>query len=103
MNPLDGFQGNSPPGWYRPNALGLYDLVGNVMEWCRDPVDESGRPLESGRVDASQPAFRIFRGGGISLAPQKARITFRSPQFARRQTVAFGVRCVIRFPRRVEP
>ena len=58
-------------GQLRPNAFGIYDLHGNVCEWCADwlavdyyakaPVDDpSGSPTGSGRV---------LRGGGwINLA-----------------------------------
>jgi formylglycine-generating enzyme required for sulfatase activity len=62
----DGFVYTAPVGQYRPNAFGLYDMHGNVWEWCSDGYDEKyyGR---SPAVDPPGPyeaANRVIRGGG---------------------------------------
>jgi len=53
-------------GSYEPNGWGLYDMHGNVAEWCSDRWNNSNLP--GGRViDPPGPAtgqFRVLRGGG---------------------------------------
>ena len=45
-------------GTKQPNELGIYDMTGNVNEWCQDGMDYGGknRSLNSG-------AFKVYRGG----------------------------------------
>jgi uncharacterized protein (TIGR02996 family) len=68
-----------PVGSYPPNAFGLYDMIGNVWEWCQDRYD--GRYYSSSpRQDPPGPTSgsdRVVRGGcwdGLSAA---CRIAYR--------------------------
>jgi formylglycine-generating enzyme required for sulfatase activity len=57
-----------PVGQKRQNRLGLYDMLGNVSEWCWDVYDEGYykvSPSEDPR-GAERLEFRVHRGGGWS-------------------------------------
>ncbi len=65
------FKGNSQDATHevrtkKPNALGLYDMLGNAMEWCSDFMDANYYSAKNNNVDPQGPpagAGRVYRGG----------------------------------------
>ena len=59
-----------PVGAKLPNSLGLYDMHGNVFEWCKDVYDpsfyEKPEALLANPVSTSGSENRVIRGGGFS-------------------------------------
>jgi formylglycine-generating enzyme required for sulfatase activity len=52
-------------GSYKPNAFGLYDMHGNVEEWCQDTYDKKyyATSPKKDPVNAVKGDYRILRGG----------------------------------------
>jgi len=64
-NPSGIFLGmTSPVGIYAPNPWGLYDMIGDVWEWCRDWYGNypGGSVIDPQGPDSG--SFRVLRGGG---------------------------------------
>ncbi|MBU6378931.1 MAG: formylglycine-generating enzyme family protein [Gammaproteobacteria bacterium] len=75
----DGFADVAPVGSLRPNAFGLYDMLGNVWEWAEDcsSLDYIGRPTDQRAwVWDGGCRRRIQRGGGWSTGPERTRPGF---------------------------
>jgi len=68
-----------PAGQKKPNAWGLYDMHGNVWEWCQDWYDESYY-RKSPATDPEGPdsgSDRVIRGGCWGLSAGEARAAYR--------------------------
>ena len=66
-------------GTFKPNAFGLYDMHGNVLEWCTDRYKKDYYK-HSPKDDPSGPAtgeFRVLRGGSDFLDPAYCRSAYR--------------------------
>ena len=66
-----------PVGEKRPNAWGLYDMHGNVVEWCEDCYGEYPNGAFTDPKGASSGAYRVCRGGSWYNAAQHCRSAYR--------------------------
>ena len=79
-----------------PNALGLYDMSGNVFEWCWDRYDgeySAKSPAENPRgADSGKP--RILRGGCWCKSEHTCRVAFRISEYPSESYSTLGFRVV---------
>jgi eukaryotic-like serine/threonine-protein kinase len=68
-----------PVGQKRPNGWGVYDMLGNVYEWCADWYDAKcyASPLAANPLSATAGARRVIRGGCWNSWPRLCRTAAR--------------------------
>ena len=73
------FPNTSPVGSFEPNAWKLYDMIGNVWEWCDDWYDADyyqSAPTENPRNEKEGPN-RVIRGGGWYGSAERCAAAYR--------------------------
>ncbi|HZK08741.1 MAG TPA: SUMF1/EgtB/PvdO family nonheme iron enzyme [Bacteroidales bacterium] len=66
-----------PVGQKKPNELGIYDMTGNVWEWCSDWHGRYGNVDKSNPLGASSGSSRVLRGGSWHFDTKYCRLSYR--------------------------
>ena len=102
LDSVGWFEDNSddethPVGQKRPNSWGLYDMHGNVWEWCGDVWhgDYKGAPSDgSVWTKGGDQGRRVLRGGSLVNYPKYCRSAYRNRSIASLSYINYGFRLV---------
>lgn len=87
-----------PVGSKSPNTLGLYDMSGNVWEWCEDDRHDGyqGAPADGGAwIDSPRGSNRMSRGGSWFYNPSFCRAAYRINRPPDRRANGLGFRVAL--------
>jgi len=90
----DGYAFTSPVGSFPPNRFGLYDMLGNVLNWTEDcwNANYSGAPADGTACQSGDCGRRVVRGGSWDADLSVVRSAYRRGLRTSKRVTSFGFR-----------
>ena len=100
INDVAWYESNSgdkphPVKTKQPNELGIYDMSGNVWEWCQDWFDYYSSYAQTNPTGAGSGSDRVYRGGSWCYSPRGCRSSIRGGHGPEIPIYSVGLRLVL--------
>ena len=99
LNEVGWYRSNSgnhthPVGLKKPNELGLYDMSGNVLEWCEDRFGAYSNEAQTNPTGPQSGYSRVLRGGSFWSYARGCRVSYRDNSGPGSRSDSSGLRLV---------